>query len=146
MGFERWLAARPRPATITELQELLDNFRVIYNTDRAHRAHPGRHTPEQAYLARPKAHPAGKPTDHFRIRHDTVDQFGKLTLRHNSRLHHLGVGRAHAGTPVLILVTTTTVTVITTAGYHLIASHHIDPDHNYWPNQQKSPSRGRGDL
>jgi hypothetical protein len=24
---------------------------------------------------------------------------GKLTLRYNSRLHHIGVGRRHAGTP-----------------------------------------------
>ncbi|MDA4108641.1 hypothetical protein MHOL44478_15450 [Mycobacterium holsaticum DSM 44478] len=31
-------------------------------------------------MARPKAHPAG-PIAHSRIRHDTVDQFGKLTLR-----------------------------------------------------------------
>src|SRR5215207_3046874 len=36
------------------------------------------------------------------------DQFGKLALRHGSRLHHLGIGRHHAGTPVLILVATQT--------------------------------------
>ncbi|OBC12619.1 hypothetical protein A5784_32850 [Mycobacterium sp. 852013-50091_SCH5140682] len=80
------------------------------------------------------------------MRHDTVDQFGKLTLRHGSRLHHLGIGRRHAGTPVLILVTTNTVSVISKTGYHLIAGHHINPDRNYWPNQQKTPAKGRGDL
>jgi transposase InsO family protein len=143
---KRWLARRPRPATLIELQTLLDEFRHIYNTARPHRAHPGRRTPEQAYLARPKAHPARYPLEHFRIRHDTVDQFGKLTLRHGSRLHHLGVGRAHRGTPVLILVTATTVTVISTTSHDALANHHIDPDKNYWPNKQKTPTQGRGNL
>jgi hypothetical protein len=96
-------------------------------------------------MALPKAAPPGFPADtHFRIRHDTVDQFGKLTLRHGSQLHHLGIGRTHAQTPVLILVTTT-VTVISKTGYQLIASHHIDPDRNYWRNQQ-NPGRWPGNL
>jgi hypothetical protein len=96
-------------------------------------------------MALPKAAPPGFPADtDFRIRHDTVDQFGKLTLRHGSQLHHLGIGRTHAQTPVLILVTTTTVTVISKTGHQLIASHHIDPDRNYWRNQNKTPADGRG--
>jgi hypothetical protein len=96
--------------------------------------------------ARPtaKASPPSTPIEHFRIRHDTVDQFGKLTLRHGSQLHHLGIGRTHAHTPVLILATTTTVTVISKTGYQLIASHRIDPDRNYWRNQQKNPGRWPG--
>jgi transposase InsO family protein len=143
---KRWLAARPRPATLTELQSLLDTFSAIYNTQRAHRAHPGRTTPEHAYQARPKAHPHGQPSAHLRIRHDTVDQFGKLTLRHASRLHHLGIGAAHAHTPVLILVAANTVTVISKTGHQLIASHHIDPAKNYWRNQQKNPGRWPGNL
>jgi len=44
-------------------------------------------------------------------------RIGKLTLRHGSRLHHLGIGR-HAHTPVLILVATPTVTVISKTGHH----------------------------
>jgi hypothetical protein len=143
---KRWLVARPRPASIAELQTLLDTFATIYNTQRAHRAHPGHTTPEQAYLARLKAHPRGQPSAHFRIRHDTVDQFGKLTLRHGSRLHHLGIGITHAHTPVLILVADHTVTVISKTGHHVLSSHHIDPDRNYWRNQQKHPADGRGDL
>jgi len=77
--------------------------------------------------------------EHFRIRHDTVGQLGKLTLRHGSRLHHLSIGTAHAHTPVLILVTTDTVTVTSKTNYQLIASH----DHNYWRNQTKTPADGR---
>jgi hypothetical protein len=95
--------------------------------------------------ALPKATPPGiEPTTHFRIRHETVDDCGKLTLRHAGRPHHLGIGTAHAGTKVLIIVTTTTVTVIAQPDNQLIASHHIDPDHNYWRNQQKRPGRWPG--
>jgi transposase InsO family protein len=143
---KRWLAARPRPTTLADLQHLLDAFRIIYNTARAHRAHPGRLTPEQAYLARPKANPTASPHTHFRIRHDTIDQFGKLTVRHGSRLHHLGVGRTHAGTPALILITTHTVTVISKTGHHVLSSHHIDATKNYWRNQNKNPGRWPGNL
>ena len=38
---------------------------------------PGRFTPSH-------------PDTHDRIRHDTVDKAGSVTLRHNSRLHHIG--------------------------------------------------------
>jgi transposase InsO family protein len=141
---KRWLTPRPRPTTINDLQTMLDDFCVLYNTQRPHRAHHPRRTPQQAYLARPKATPPTTSAEHFRIRHDTVDQFGKLTLRHGSRLHHLGIGITHAHTPVVILITTTNVTVISKTGHRLIGSHHIDPDRNYWRNQQKSPGRWPG--
>jgi len=61
--------------------------------------------PAEACTARPKATASGIPLidGHFRIRHDKIDANGKLTLRHNSRLHH-GIGRRYAGTPVLVLV------------------------------------------
>lgn len=138
-----WLSQQQRPSTLAELQQLLDTFTTIYNTQRPHRAHRHSATPHTVYHALPKAHPA-TVTEHFRIRHDTVDQFGKLTLRYGSRLHHLGIGREHAHTPVLILVATQTVTVISKTGHHFIGSHHIDPDRNYWRNQQKNPGRWPG--
>ena len=56
-----------------------------------------------------------------------------------------GIGITHAGTTVLITVTTTIVTVLATPNHELIASH-PGPDHNYWRNQQKHPADGRGDL
>jgi transposase InsO family protein len=143
---KRWLACRPRPATMTAMQTLLNDFTVVYNTQRTHRALPAGTTPAQAYSARPKAAPPHTAHGHFRIRHDTVDQFGKLTLRHGSRLHHLGVGRPHAATPVLILVTTHTVTVISKTAHHVLSSHHIDAERNYWRNQNKNPGRWPGNL
>ncbi|MGO9650817.1 MAG: IS481 family transposase, partial [Mycobacterium sp.] len=55
-----------------------------------------RRTPQQAYLARPKATPTGTPlhTGAYRIRHDRIDSNGKLTLRHNSRYTTSGWGVA----------------------------------------------------
>ncbi|WP_232006287.1 integrase core domain-containing protein, partial [Mycobacterium sp. 852013-50091_SCH5140682] len=46
---KRWLARRPLPATLADLQHLLDGFTVIYNTERTHRALPLATTPAQAY-------------------------------------------------------------------------------------------------
>ena len=60
--------------------------------------------------ARPEAAASGVPLidGHVRVRHDEIDTNGKLTLRHNIRPHHNGLGRRHAGTSVLVLVTTCT--------------------------------------
>src|SRR5690349_7788194 len=97
---KKWLARQPRAAaTMAELQAQLDTFRDYYNTVRPHRA-LGRRTPVQAYAARPKAAPTAAPLTipkHCRVRRDKIDPSGVLTLRHNSRLHHIGIGRRHAG-------------------------------------------------
>ena len=51
-------------------------------------------TPTAAYQARPKAAPGGSDSQpQARIRRDIIDTGGTLTLRHNGRLHHIGVGR-----------------------------------------------------
>ena len=39
---------------------------------------------------------------HFRVRHDTIDADGKLTLRHNSRLDVPGQDVGDAGRRLLI--------------------------------------------
>jgi transposase InsO family protein len=52
---QQWLAARPTPATLAELQHLLDEYRVIYN-NRRHQGIGGQ-TPQQRYDASAKATP-----------------------------------------------------------------------------------------
>ena len=57
-----WLRAQPQPATIAELQALLDVFAELYNQQRPHRSLPHRAPPGIVYHARPKA----SPTAHHR--------------------------------------------------------------------------------
>ena len=130
---KKWLDRQPRPATVGQLQALLDQFRDYDNTIRPHRA-LGRRTPAQTYAARPKAVPTGTPIDtgHYRVRHDRIDNSGVITLRHNSRLHHIGLGRRHAGTRVLVLVRDLDVRVLTTDG-ELLRELTLDPSRDYQP-------------
>ncbi len=128
---KKWLAGHRRAASLSQLQRQLDDFRRYYNTVRPHRA-LGRLTPAETYAARPKAVPTGIAFDtaHYRVRHDTIDRAGKLTLRHNSRLHHIGIGRRHASRPVLILVKDLHVR-ITTGDGELLRDFELDPTRDY---------------
>lgn len=66
----------------------------VYNHRRPHRSLPRRATPATLNDSMPKALPGPdhRPVTHDRIRHDRVDKAGSVTLRHNSRLHHIGIG------------------------------------------------------
>jgi hypothetical protein len=68
----------------------------------------------------------------WRVRHNTVDTDGKLTLRHTSRLHHIGIGRRHAGTPILMLVHDLHIRIITSTGQPL-RDFELDPTRDYQP-------------
>jgi hypothetical protein len=71
---------------------------------------------------------------HYRVRRDRIDKTGKVTLRYRSRLIHIGVGRAHAGTRVLLLVADQHVRIITDNGEPLHELT-IDPNRNNQPQQ-----------
>lgn len=130
---KKWLTRQPRAVTVAELQAQLDTFREYYNTVRPHRA-LDRRTPIQAYLARPKAAPTGHRLDpgHYRVRHDRIDPSGVITLRHNSRLHHIGIGRRHAGSDVLVLVHDLHIRVLDSDG-DLLRELTLDPSRDYQP-------------
>ena len=70
---------------------------------------------------------------HFRIRRDKVDITGVITLRPNTRLHHIGLGRGLTGTRVLVLVADLDVRVLTEDG-ELIRSLTLDPARDYQPH------------
>lgn len=129
---KRWLRRQPRASTITELLTQLDRFRAYYNEIRPHRA-IGRRTPAEVYGARPKAAPSGLriPT-HCRVRRDRLDRGGGVTLRYDSRLHHIKVGRRHAGTRVLMLVAGLDVRIVTEDG-ELLRELVLDPSRDYQP-------------
>src|SRR3954469_4844744 len=89
---KNWLRAQPdQPATIDQLQTLLDRFRTEYNQHRPHRSLPHRATPAALYDTMPKAVPGpsrdAKP--HARPRHDIVDKSGSVTLRIAGQLRHI---------------------------------------------------------
>jgi len=129
---KRWLAKQPPAGTLRDLQGQLDWFRDYYNTRRPHRA-VGRRTPAAAFEARLKAGPRGPGrafSSHYRIRHDRIDPSGVITLRYNSRLHHIGLGRRHAGTRVLVLVADLDVRVLTEHG-ELLRELTLDATRDY---------------
>jgi transposase InsO family protein len=130
---KKWLANQPRARSVAALQAQLDRFRDYYNTVRPHRA-LGRRTPMTAFTARPKAVPTGTPIDpgHYRVRHDKIDDSGVVTLRHDSRLHHIGLGRRHAGTRVLVLAHDLHIRVLTEHG-QLLRDLLLDPSRDYQP-------------
>ena len=130
---KNWLRAQPgQPSTLTQLQELLDQFVEIYNHHRPHRSLPHRATPGTAYTARPKAGPGDRASDtHDRVRRDRVDTAGKITLRHQGRLYSIGVGRTHARTPVLLLVQDLDIRIIDAATGELLRELTLDTTKRY---------------
>ena len=130
---KKWLAAQAPAATITGLQRELNRFIRYYNTVRPHRA-LGRQTPTHAYAARPKAVPAGPVIGaHHRVRTDKIDNYGSVTLRHNSRLHHIGLGARLAGTPVLLLIDDLHIRIAHRHTGELIRELTLDPTRDYQP-------------
>ena len=114
------------------LQRQIDRFVAYYNEERPHRARESL-TPRTAFDALDRAHP-GSPVakTHFRVRTDKIDSCGKVTLRHDSKLFHIGVGRQHIGTPVRLYVADLDIRIVTLDGTllrHLI----IDTTRAYQP-------------
>jgi transposase InsO family protein len=142
---KNWLAHQDPAATITELQTQLNTFTDYYNHHRPHRG-VGRQTPAAAWMARPRAVPARQGiqiSHHFRVRKDRVDANGKLSLRHASRLHHIGIGRDHAGTRVLMLIRELNIRIITEDTGQLLRELELDPTRDYQPTGHDRYARWR---
>ena len=108
--------------------------RRYYNQQRPHRSLPHRATPATAYAARPKATPGDRAADtHDRVRTDRIDTAGTVTLRHAGRLHHIGIGRTHARTHVLMLIQDLHIRIINAATGELLRDLTLDPTRDYQP-------------
>jgi transposase InsO family protein len=142
---KNWLRAQPnQPTSIDQLQALLDTFVTLYNTRRPHRSLPHRATPATVYTTLPKALPAGSrdPDTHDRVRHDRVDDSGVVTLRVAGRLHHIGVGRTHARTHVLLLVQDLHIRIVNAVTGELLRELVLDHSRDYQPTgAPKGPTR-----
>jgi transposase InsO family protein len=141
---KRWLGRRPAASGLAELQAQLDAFREVYNEQRPHRA-IGRRTPAEAYRAMPKTMPSGAGgRGHFRLRYDTTDSKGAMTLRRGGRLYHLKVGAAWARRRVLAIVDEQEVTVVALDTGEILSTHRIEPGRGYWRNTRRDPGRWPG--
>lgn len=137
---KNWLRAQlPQPSTVGELQTLLEDFTEEYNQRRPHRSLPHAATPATIYTSLPKAAPThSRDTDnHDRVRRDRIDDSGVVTLRHAGKLHHIGIGRAHARTHVLLLVQDLDIRIVDATTGELLRALVLNPDKDYQPQQPK---------
>jgi transposase InsO family protein len=142
---KKWLRAQPvQPTTLAELQALIEAFAEEYNHRRPHRSLPHRATPAALYNTMPKAMPGESrdPDTHDRIRHDRINKAGNVTIRHNGKLHHIGVGRIHEGTCVILLVQDLQMRVVNAITGELLRELILNPHIDYQPTgAPKGPTR-----
>ena len=132
---QRWLAARDPAHTIAELQAQLETWTEIYNHQRPHSS-LRRRPPAVLYALLPKATPRGSSAgQHHRVRRDRVDQSGVISLRRAGRMHHIGIGRAHAGKTVLALIDDLDIRVIDTTTGEILRHLTLDPTRDYQPQK-----------
>ena len=127
---KKFLARQPGAPDLAGLQAQLDRFVAYYNGARPHRA-LGRRTPAEAFSARTKARPSTPlPEGHFRVRRDKVDKAGAITIRYQSRLHHIGMGARLKGRGVVMLVADRDIRVLSPDG-ELLRHLTLDPSRDY---------------
>ena len=81
--------------------------------------------------------PSRDPQTHDRVRHDRVDKSGSVTLRVAGQLRHIGVGRTHTRTHVILLVQDLEVRVVNAITGELLRELTIDPSKDYQPQTHK---------
>jgi transposase InsO family protein len=126
---KKHLRTKPPAATIAELQHQIDNFITTYNHHRPHHSLDDT-TPAVTYQTRPKATPTSTHHPHLRVRHDRIRD-GRVSLRHNGHMHHIGLGRTLDGTRVILLIDDLDIRVIHRYTGEIIRSLTIDPDRRY---------------
>jgi len=135
---KNWLYARPKPKSIEELQALIDQFRELYNHQRPHKALKGK-TPAAVFAARAKAKPSSdRVFGPNRTRIDKVDREGKVSIRRAGKMHHIGVGRAHTGKKVFLIIDSRKVISTDYLTGEILGEHKIEPTRAYWP-KMKNP-------
>ncbi len=129
---KRFLDKQSAADSIAVLQRQINRFVRYYNEERPHKARE-RLTPRQAFAARDKARP-GTPivSTHFRVRTDKVDRGGNVTLRYDSKMFHIGIGRPFAGTPIRLYVADLDIRIVTEDG-KLLRELTLDPSRIYQP-------------
>lgn len=130
---KRFLAAKKDVRTKKQFQRALDLFSASYNGQRPHRS-LGRKTPLEVFSSREKVTPSQPMIDTtgYRVRQDKVDKWGRVTLRHKGKLHHIGIGNPYAGWRVVILVSGLEIRIVGLDGSPL-RHFTLDPTKDYQP-------------
>ncbi len=129
----RWSPVSPSPngARAVGEADAASTFRAHYNQHR-----PPRPERPDATARVPRSHPRRprrrRPLAHYRVRHDRVDKAGGVTLRHLSRLHHIGIGAAYKHQRITLLVANKDIRVLADDG-SLIRALTLDPTRDYQP-------------
>jgi transposase InsO family protein len=133
----RYLDKQPIAATLAQLQEQVDAFDIIYNTQRPHQALPGRITPHQAWQATPKAESPRPPAHDSRlgrrdegIRVKLVDRGGSVEF-HGIRF---GISRDYSKKRIAILDTGPTIMFFDLDGTLIIEQPWPSPGVKYVSN------------
>lgn len=126
---KKWLVARPAPQSLSELNTALTDFQTVYNTQRIHSAK--KTTPWAAYISAPKDSPSPLPEDTPRFRVDRIDRQGKVSLRYDSRMYSIGVGRTHARTRVVLIVKDRHIIVVDQRTGEILKDFTLDPTRRY---------------
>ena len=64
---------------------------------------------------------------------DTIPEPRQVTIRHKGRLHHIGIGRRHAHTEVLMIVNDLNIRIINPTTGELLRQLTLDPTRDYQP-------------
>jgi len=139
---KKWLRAKPQTQSIEELQTQINDFVDYYNNKRPHRS-LNRRTPSQVYNLRPKAMPVKHKQQEIRIRKDIIGDAGKITLRHDGKLYHIGIGRKYKRTRILMIVQGLHIRIINEKTGEQLRELTLNPNKNYQPqNKKKNPLTG----
>jgi transposase InsO family protein len=130
---KKWLRARPAPATIEALNELLEEFRSFYNHRRPHRALRGA-TPAEAFTATEAARPAVRPLPApvFVSRHIVGEQSGNLF----TPPYKVNVGLRWGGHACDCIRDGDHIAIF--SGTTLVREFVVDPSRNYQPGDKNT--------
>ena len=100
---------------------------TLYNHHRPHRSlRIERHPPSPTRHA-PKPHPATAPTP-TTASATTASTTADVSLRVNGHLHHIGIGRTHTGTRIILLIDDLDIRIINAATGEIFRHLTLDPN------------------
>ncbi|HEV7525316.1 MAG TPA: IS481 family transposase [Acidimicrobiia bacterium] len=127
---KRWLRKQPQPETLEELQALLDEFRVLYNEQRPHRA-LNRRTPASVWAEKPKAQPARLATvPSTTITTRLVNGNGTLAI---DQRFLIGIGLAYQHQTVTVIRTGDHITIAHPQTAEVLRDLTLDRTRTYQP-------------